>query len=103
MVHHLAHQLTDSRNCVILTGYQAQGTRGRQLLRTSRTSRTSKMHDRYVRVRAEAVDVPEFSVHADADELLAWVASPEEPPRTVYVVHGEAPRPRFWPDGSRAT
>lgn len=87
VVHHLAHQLPDSRNCVVLTGYQAQGTRGRQLLEGATHL---KMHGRYVQVRAEVVDVPDFSVHADADELLAWVASAEEPPRTVYIVHGEA-------------
>lgn len=87
VVHHLAHQLPDSRNCVVLTGYQAQDTRGRQLLEGATHL---KMHGRYVQVRAEVVDVPDFSVHADADELLAWVASAEEPPRTVYIVHGEA-------------
>lgn len=86
VVHHLAHQLPDARNCVVLTGYQAQGTRGRLLLEGATHL---KMHGRYVPVRAEVVDVPDFSVHADADELLAWVASAEEPPRTVYVVHGE--------------
>jgi metallo-beta-lactamase family protein len=86
VVHHLAHQVADPRNCVVLTGYQAEGTRGRQLLAGERHL---KMYGRYVPVRAEIVQVPDFSVHADADELVAWVASAEEPPRTVYVVHGE--------------
>jgi len=31
VVHHLLHLLPDSRHTVILTGYQAVGTRGRQL------------------------------------------------------------------------
>lgn len=87
VVHHLAHQLWNPRNCVILTGYQAPGTRGRQLLDGARHL---KVHGRYVPVRAEVVDVPDFSVHADADELIAWVASAPTPPATVYVVHGEA-------------
>lgn len=87
VVHHLAHQLWNPRNCVVLTGYQAPGTRGRQLLEGARHL---KVHGRYVPVRAEVVDVPDFSVHADADELVAWVASAPEPPKTVYVVHGEA-------------
>lgn len=87
VVHHLAHQLPDQRNCVVLTGYQAPGTRGRQLLEGARHV---KMYGRYVPVRAEIVDVTDFSVHADADELLAWIASAEQPPRTVYVVHGES-------------
>lgn len=86
VVHHLAHQLPNPRNCVVLTGYQAVGTRGRQLLDGARQL---KMHGRYVPVRAEVVDVTTFSVHADADELLAWLAS-ASPPEVVYVVHGEA-------------
>lgn len=85
VVHHLAHQLPDPRNCVVLTGYQAAGTRGRQLLDGARQV---KMHGRYVPVRAEIVDVPTFSVHADADELLAWLSSAGAP-EVVYVVHGE--------------
>ncbi|MBZ5736959.1 MBL fold metallo-hydrolase RNA specificity domain-containing protein [Nocardioides mangrovi] len=87
VIHHLAHQLPDRRNCVVLTGYQAVGTRGRQLLDGARQV---KIHGRYVPVRAEIVDDPSFSVHADADELVAWVGSAATPPQAVYVVHGEA-------------
>jgi metallo-beta-lactamase family protein len=92
VVHHLAHQLPDPRNTVVLTGYQAVGTRGRQLLDGVREL---KMHGRYVPVRAEVVDVPTFSVHADADEILAWLSRASEPPQVAYVVHGE-------PSGSAA-
>ena len=86
VVHHLLRQLPDPRNSIVLTGYQAQGTRGRQLVEGARAV---KMHGRYVPVRAEVVAISDFSVHADADELLAWVASAPELPQTVYVVHGE--------------
>jgi metallo-beta-lactamase family protein len=86
VVHHLAHQIADPRNCVVLTGYQAVGTRGRQL---ADGAQHLKMYGRYLPVRAEVVQVPDFSVHADADELVAWVRSAEQLPRTVYVVHGE--------------
>lgn len=86
VVHHLAHQLPDPRNCVVLTGYQAIGTRGRDL---AEGARHVKMHGRYVPVRAEIVQIPDFSVHADAAELTAWVGSAPTLPRTVYVVHGE--------------
>jgi metallo-beta-lactamase family protein len=86
VVHHLRHQLPDPRNTVILTGYQAEGTRGRQLLEGARQV---KMHGRYVPVRAEVVQLAELSVHADADETLGWLSRAAEPPRVVYVVHGE--------------
>jgi len=32
----------------------------------------------------------EFSCHADADEILTWLRSTPRPPRTCFVVHGEA-------------
>ena len=40
-------------------------------------------------VRAEVVGAPDFSAHADSDELIAWLAGAPEPPDAVYVVHGE--------------
>ena len=86
VVHHLAHQLPDHRNTVVLTGYQAQGTRGRSLLDGARQV---KIHGHYVPVRAEIVSVADFSVHSDSDETLQWLSRMPEPPRTVYVVHGE--------------
>jgi metallo-beta-lactamase family protein len=86
VVHHLAHQLPHRENTVVLAGYQAEGTRGRKLLDGVREL---KMLGRYVPVRAEIVDMPYFSVHADASELTDWVAAASPAPDAVYVVHGE--------------
>jgi metallo-beta-lactamase family protein len=86
VVHHLAALLPDPRNSVVLAGYQAVGTRGRDLLEGARQL---KMHGRYVPVRADVVDCSEFSVHADADELVGWAAASPRPPRVCYLVHGE--------------
>ena len=86
VVHHLRHMLPDRRNTVVLTGYQAAGTRGRALLEGAREL---KMHGRYIPVEAEVVSDDEFSVHADADEVLGWLRQIPEPPHIVYLVHGE--------------
>ncbi|MDO8145283.1 MULTISPECIES: MBL fold metallo-hydrolase RNA specificity domain-containing protein [unclassified Isoptericola] len=86
VVHHLRHLLPDRRNCVVLTGYQAVGTRG-SMLRDG--AREVKMMGRYVPVKAEIVEDQEFSVHADASELVDWLRQMPEPPEVVYVVHGE--------------
>ncbi len=40
-------------------------------------------------MRAEIVEVPVFSVHGDADELIAWLQSAHVVPPQVFVVHGE--------------
>ncbi|MGW8782258.1 MBL fold metallo-hydrolase RNA specificity domain-containing protein [Streptomyces sp. NPDC055796] len=51
-------------------------------------ARTLKMFGEYVPVRAEVADVPYFSAHADADQIIEWLrAAP--PPHTTYLVHGE--------------
>ena len=78
----------DHRNTVILTGFQAEGTRGRRLLDGAREV---KIHGRYVPVRAEIVSVPDFSVHSDAKETIGWLQRAPVAPQTVYVVHGEQP------------
>ncbi|MGD9796013.1 MAG: MBL fold metallo-hydrolase RNA specificity domain-containing protein [Acidimicrobiia bacterium] len=87
VVHHLAHMLPERRNTVVLVGYQAEGTRGRQLVDGATEL---KMLGRYVRVRAQIVDLPAFSVHADAGELVDWVRSAPSEPEGVFVVHGES-------------
>ena len=86
VVHHLASLLPDARNAVLLTGYQAAGTRGRAL---ADGAHEVKIMGRYVPVRAEVVVDEEFSVHADSSELLDWLLELPEPPETVYLVHGE--------------
>lgn len=86
VLHHLAKMLPDARNTVVLTGYQAVGTRGRAL---REGARQLKIHGHYVGVRAEILSDDEFSVHADADQLLSWVAGLTPRPATVYCVHGE--------------
>ena len=70
---------------MVLTGYQAVGTRGRQLLEGARDV---KIHGRYMPVRAEVVSVDDFSVHSDAEETLGWLG-----PCTRRARHGVR-RPR---------
>jgi len=85
VLHHLEHLLPDSRNAVVLAGYQASGTRGRALLDGATHL---KMHGRQVAVRAAVLSDEEFSVHADASELLDWLAALSPAPGQVFTVHG---------------
>jgi metallo-beta-lactamase family protein len=86
VLHHLAGLLPDARNTVVLAGYQAEGTRGRDLLAGVRSL---KIHGRFVPVKAEVVEIPYFSVHADADEVIEWLGGAPRPPEHCFVVHGE--------------
>lgn len=86
VLHHLRAMLPDRDNSVLLVGFQAAATRGRDLLEGARQV---KIHGLYIPVRAEIVDLTGFSVHADSDELIAWLAQSPAEPDIVYVVHGE--------------
>ena len=86
VVHHLKHLLPDSRHTVVLPGYQAVGTRGRDL---AEGASEVKIHGEWVPVRAQIEVIEGFSVHADADEMLTWLAGAPTPPSMTYVVHGE--------------
>jgi metallo-beta-lactamase family protein len=86
VVHHLATLLPHPKNTIVLSGYQAVGTRGRAL---QEGAREVKVMGRYVPVRAEVVTDSMFSVHADSQELLSWLDELPQVPQTVYVVHGE--------------
>lgn len=86
VLHHVARLGPDPRNAIVLTGYQAGGTRGADLAAGSRTLR---IHGRDVPIEAEVVQLDSLSAHADADEIIEWMRSARTPPRVVYVTHGE--------------
>ncbi|CAN1548291.1 YSH1 Predicted exonuclease of the beta-lactamase fold involved in RNA processing [Burkholderiaceae bacterium] len=87
VLHHLEHYLPDHRNMVILTGYQAPGTRGATL---AEGSTWLSMHGRDIEVNAEVVQLQSSSAHADATQLVDWLKHMKNAPSQVYVVHGEA-------------
>lgn len=90
ILHHLVKRLPSPHNLVLLSGYQAIGTRGRQLQDGARTLR---MHGQNVPVGARVGSIEGLSSHADADEILRWAGTCPRPPRRVFVVHGEGNAP----------
>jgi metallo-beta-lactamase family protein len=88
VLHHLEQHAGKHRNMVILTGYQAPGTRGDTLARGAKTVR---IHGHDVAVQAEVVQLQSASAHADAGQLLHWLRGMPQAPDQVYVVHGEPP------------
>ncbi len=87
VVHHLRDMLPQAKHTIIFVGYQAMGTRGRRLVDGATEV---KMHGEMVAVRASIEQIESFSVHADGDELIAWMRGASEKPKQVLVVHGEA-------------
>jgi len=85
VVHHMAKMLPDPKNTVLLVGYQAVGSRGRSL---EDGEPHVKIHGKWIPVHAAIVKIESFSVHADSNELIAWLRNIKSP-KKVFVVHGE--------------
>ena len=86
VVHHLENMLPHSEHAIVFIGYQAEGTRGRLLVEGSKSV---KMHGKQVSVFAEVVQIQGLSVHADADEVCAWLGTTKSVPTHTFIVHGE--------------
>jgi metallo-beta-lactamase family protein len=86
VLHHLAAALPDPRNTVLFVGYQAVGTRGRLLCDGAKQV---KIHGVSVPVAARIDQIDSMSAHADAGEIMRWLAGFTRPPSMTYLVHGE--------------
>lgn len=82
ILHHLRRHLGDSRNSLVIVGYQPRGGLGRAII-DGHSPVT--IYGREVEVRAGVHTLGGFSGHADQAELLDWL---EEQPR-VALVHGD--------------
>ena len=87
IVHHLFNRLPRPQNTLLLVGYQAEGTRGRDL---QQGQQQIKMFGELVPVRCQVKHLDGFSAHADRSELLRWLGHFEQPPKHTFIVHGES-------------
>jgi metallo-beta-lactamase family protein len=88
VLHHLAAGLSDPRNTVLFVGFQAAGTRGRNLIEGATQI---KMFGRHVPVQARIEKLNAMSAHADAGEIIQWLRTFPAAPGVTYLVHGEPP------------
>jgi metallo-beta-lactamase family protein len=87
VLHHLKHNLERPECHVVIVGFQAPGTLGRQLVDRAPEVR---IHGQRVRCLAQIHTLGGLSAHGDQADLLRWYDSfAGRPP--VYLVHGEVP------------
>jgi metallo-beta-lactamase family protein len=80
-------QLIDvASTTVLLVGYQAEGTRGRQLLDGAHEI---KIYGKYYPVKASIKSIESLSAHADQNELLNWLSNIKNIPEKTFLIHGE--------------
>ncbi|TXL72978.1 MBL fold metallo-hydrolase [Vineibacter terrae] len=86
VLHHLKAFGPDPKNTILLSGFQAAGTRGRSL---QQGAKELKIHGMWVPINAEVAQLDMLSAHADSNELMRWLSGFERAPRQVFIVHGE--------------
>lgn len=86
ILHYLNAHLGDKRNTLLFTGYQAEGTRGRSILRGSSSI---KFFGEYHNVKCQIASISSLSAHGDRTELIAWMQNFKTPPKKVFLNHGE--------------
>ena len=88
VVNHEMHFLSDPKATIIITGYQAASTLGRQLQEGVKDIEIGKNK---IRVKAKIESVLGYSSHADSDHLLEFVekAAESKKLRKVFVIMGE--------------
>ncbi len=86
VLHHLVHRLPNENDTVLLAGYQAEGSRGRNILEGEKFI---KMFGEQVPVRCHVREVHGLSAHADQSELMQWLSNFKKAPKTTFIVHGE--------------
>ena len=86
VLHHIANFGTHPRNTIVLSGFQAGGTRGADL---AAGAKSIKLFGEYVSIRAEVAQIEGLSAHADQTGLLNWLQGLGQAPKQVFVTHGE--------------
>ncbi|MBO5137936.1 MAG: MBL fold metallo-hydrolase [Spirochaetaceae bacterium] len=87
VLHHLANNISNPNNQVLLVGFMAENTLGRRLKNGEKEVRI--MGD-WFNVRADIRQINAFSAHADYQECLEWLdAIDTSRLKRIFMVHGE--------------
>jgi metallo-beta-lactamase family protein len=86
IVHHERNYLPDSKNTLLLTGYQSLGTLGRTI---EDGAKTVRINGEEVPVRARIAKISGYSGHKDSNALIDFVESTANTVKKVFVVMGE--------------
>lgn len=84
---YLQQLIDEPSTTVLLVGYQAEGTRGRQLLDGAHEIR---FFGKYYPVKAKIRNIESLSAHGDQAEIMQWLGKIKNIPEHVFLVHGEA-------------
>jgi metallo-beta-lactamase family protein len=99
ILHHLANNIGEARNMVLIVGFQAEHTLGRKLV--NKEPEVNILGSAYA-LNAEVVVHDSFSAHADGNDLLRYVGRCDAKQlQKVFLVHGEYERQLDFQKGLR--
>lgn len=85
ILHHFKHRLWNKNNAVIFVGYQAKGTRGRDIVEGAKWI---ELYGEKILINARIHTINGYSAHADQRELIEWMGSFKRL-GCIYLIHGE--------------
>lgn len=85
--HHEINYLPDAKNTLLLIGYQAAGSLGRQI---EDGARTVTIFGQSIPVRARVAKIDGYSSHKDSEHLFQFVENTADTVKKVFVCMGES-------------
>jgi len=82
--HHLKHNISDSKNTIMIVGYMAKNTLGRRI---RDGEKEVKIFGDIYPVNADVILFDEFSAHGDQNDLIKHIKIAD--PKELFLVHGE--------------
>lgn len=87
VLHHLANNISDPKNTILIVGYMAENTLGRKI--RDHEKEVNIMGNVY-QVKASVETINAFSAHADYTEMLSWLDEIDTSRlKKIFIVHGE--------------
>jgi metallo-beta-lactamase family protein len=87
IVHHLANNIENPQNTILIVGFQADHTLGKRIVeRQPEVNIFGEIH----KLNAEVVVLNSFSAHAGQDELVEYITAADQTRlKKIFLVHGE--------------
>jgi metallo-beta-lactamase family protein len=87
ILHHLANNITNPNNTVLVVGFMAEHTLGRRIVERQPQL---KIFGEMIQLKAEVAILNAFSAHAGQDELTAYLQTMNKTRlKNIFIVHGE--------------
>ncbi len=87
ILHHLANNIENGKNIILMVGYCAENTLGKKLIEGIKEV---KIFGEEYKVNAEVIVINSFSAHADSNELMDFTSRLDKKMlKNIFLVHGD--------------